>query len=278
MTIASGRNAAEMPHVYAVVSRRAKGVSVGIDLNTNRACNWRCIYCQVPDLVRAKAPPVDIGCLSRELTDLLESITHGDYMARHVPEGLRTLSDIAIAGSGEPTLSKQFDQVVEAVLCSLQSFDLVGKVKIVLITNGSQMHVPEVQRGIAAMSKMGGEVWFKLDSATPEGRRGINGAGISTRRVYSNLRLAAGLCRTRIQTMVLAVDGIPPSEQSQQAWLQFVGQVLEKKIPIVDVLLYGLDRPSAQSEASRLENVPRTWIERFASRIESLGLPVQINP
>ena len=46
------RNAAGLRYVYPVVSRRAGGVSVGINLNPNNACNWRCVYCQVPRLVR----------------------------------------------------------------------------------------------------------------------------------------------------------------------------------------------------------------------------------
>ncbi len=43
------RDATGMQYVYAVVSRRAGGVSVGINLNPNNACNWACVYCQVPD-------------------------------------------------------------------------------------------------------------------------------------------------------------------------------------------------------------------------------------
>ena len=62
-----GRDAAGFTYVYPVLSRRAGGVSVGINLNPNNACNWRCVYCQVPDLVRGKAPPADLPQLRREL-------------------------------------------------------------------------------------------------------------------------------------------------------------------------------------------------------------------
>ena len=50
------RDSAGMTYVYPVVSRRAGGVSVGINLNPNNACNWACVYCQVPDLARGTAP------------------------------------------------------------------------------------------------------------------------------------------------------------------------------------------------------------------------------
>ncbi len=54
------RSFISMTYVYPVVSRRAGGVSVGINLNPNNACNWHCAYCQVPDLVRGAAPEIDL--------------------------------------------------------------------------------------------------------------------------------------------------------------------------------------------------------------------------
>jgi len=62
-----GRDDAALRYVYPVVSRRAGGVSVGINLNPNNACNWRCIYCQVPDLTRGAAPAIDLTILEAEL-------------------------------------------------------------------------------------------------------------------------------------------------------------------------------------------------------------------
>jgi wyosine [tRNA(Phe)-imidazoG37] synthetase (radical SAM superfamily) len=45
------RDISGMKYIYPVVSRRAGGVSIGINLNVNNACNWRCVYCQVPNLM-----------------------------------------------------------------------------------------------------------------------------------------------------------------------------------------------------------------------------------
>ena len=41
------RSFAENLYVYPVLSRRAGGISIGINLNRNQFCNFRCIYCQV---------------------------------------------------------------------------------------------------------------------------------------------------------------------------------------------------------------------------------------
>ena len=100
------RDSAGMTYVYPVVSRRAGGVSVGINLNPNNACNWACVYCQVPNLTRGTAPDIDLAQLEAELRAMLDDILHGDFMRSRVPEGARRLNDIALSGNGEPTSAR----------------------------------------------------------------------------------------------------------------------------------------------------------------------------
>ena len=59
------RNIFQGKYIYPVVSRRAGGLSLGINLNTNNACNWQCIYCEVPNLVRGKPEPIDLKELEK---------------------------------------------------------------------------------------------------------------------------------------------------------------------------------------------------------------------
>ena len=82
------RSSEGLRYVYAVVSRRSRGVSVGVNLNPNNACNWACSYCQVPDLTLGRAPEIDLARLERELRGLLEEIVRGDWLTRRVPEGV----------------------------------------------------------------------------------------------------------------------------------------------------------------------------------------------
>jgi wyosine [tRNA(Phe)-imidazoG37] synthetase (radical SAM superfamily) len=269
------RDVAGLVYVYPVVSRRAGGVSVGINLNPNDACNWRCVYCQVPNLVRGAAPPIDVDRLEAELRELLGQVRAPAWLAAHVEEPHRRLVDVAFSGNGEPTTSHQLDEIVARVLAVLDDEGLGGLGKV-LITNGSMMHRPEVLAAVARLGRAGGEVWLKLDSATAAGRRAYNDAASSPAQARAGLRACAARCRTRLQTCVVALDGQPPSEAEQAAYLAFLAEELAAGTPIVDVLLYGMARPSQQPAAPRLSRLPEAWLEGYAAQIRGVGLPVVV--
>src|SRR5436189_1514220 len=71
------RTFADNLYVYAVVSRRSKGVSIGVNLNPDKVCNFDCVYCQVD----RKTPPVvrdvDEARLLEELEVMLDLVTMG---------------------------------------------------------------------------------------------------------------------------------------------------------------------------------------------------------
>jgi wyosine [tRNA(Phe)-imidazoG37] synthetase (radical SAM superfamily) len=251
---------------------------VGINLNPNNACNWACVYCQVPDLTRGAAPEIDLAQLEAELRAMLADLLHGDFMQTRVPEGARRLNDIALSGNGEPTSAKAFPQVIELIGRVMKDFGLLGTIKLVLITNGSLADRPRVQDGLQKMAALNGEVWFKFDSATASGMRCINQTRISPDKQFERLAVAARLCPTWLQTCVFALDGAPPSEAEQAAYLAAVTCIQQKAIPVQGVLLYGLARPSMQPQAGRLSALPAAWLEAFADQIRAAGLTVKVSP
>ena len=263
-------------YVYPVVSRRAGGLSVGINLNTNNACNWRCIYCQVPNLVRGAPLPVSLPDLNFELTSFLQKVMVGNYLSEEIPEEMRRLNDIAFSGNGEPTSSPNFSDVVELVAQARSDLSVDASVKTVLITNGSLIHQKDVQLGIRRIKTITGEVWFKVDSVTKEGVARINDSPFSLRKTSSNLETVASLCDTWIQTCVFDFDGLPPSEHEQNSYLKFLRDVaLNAKVR--GVLLYGVARKSYQPEAPRISRLDLSWLESFSKKILNLGLAVKIS-
>jgi pyruvate-formate lyase-activating enzyme len=269
------RDAAGLKYVYPVISRRAGGVSVGVNLNPNNKCNWRCVYCQVPELSRGNAPKIDVTQLRAELDGFLRDLLQGDFMQRRVPEGARRIADIAISGNGEPTSARAFPDVVEAIVEAMREFELAGKIRFTLITNGSLMGRDYVQRGIAQMGEHGGEVWFKFDRALPELRRFINGTALSNQHIAENLKIAASLCPTWLQTCVFTLDGEPPGKAERDAYLGFLSELADT--PIQGVLLYGLARESMQPEAPRLGKLPAVWLEEFAEAIRKRKIAVKVS-
>lgn len=269
------RDVVGMRYVYPVISRRAGGVSIGINLNVNNACNWRCIYCNVPNLTRGSPPPIELDILERELRTFLNDVLHGDFMQRYVHEDDRQLKDIAFSGNGEPTSAKEFPQVLALVEKILSDFGLLGTIKLRLITNGSLMDKPAVLESMRHLARCNGEVWFKVDAGTKEDIARINDVTLNPQSHIQRLQSCAKSCPTFIQTCMFALDGKPPAEAHIQAYIALISQV---KDVIQGVHLYGLARLSLQPEAGRLSRLPAEWLETMAQRIRQLGITVYVSP
>src|SRR5439155_26706250 len=69
--------------VYCVISQRARGVSLGVNMNPDKRCNFDCVYCEVDRRERGGTRRVNISEMKRELEEMLT-------LARD--EGLRTLT------------------------------------------------------------------------------------------------------------------------------------------------------------------------------------------
>lgn len=278
------RDVSGLTYIYPVVSRRAGGVSIGINLNVNNACNWRCVYCQVPNLKRGTPDKIDLVLLEKELRGFLNQLLHGDFMERYVAEGDRHLKDIAFSGNGEPTSAKEFPQVITLVEKVLNDFKLLDDehpiikdqpIKVRLITNGSLMDKDNVLNSVRHLAKVHGEVWFKVDGGTPEDVARVNDVNINIASVIKRLKACAAACPTFVQTCMFGLDGKPPSESHISAYIQLLAEV---KDDIKGVHLYGLARPSYQEEAPRLSRLPAESLEKIADKIRALGLTVFVSP
>ncbi|MGZ4955985.1 MAG: radical SAM protein [Methylobacter sp.] len=272
------RDIAGLKYVYPVLSRRAGGLSIGINFNTNNACNWRCIYCQVPDLKIGAAPDLDFQLLEDELRFFLDDVLNGDFYQRFQVDGdKQVIKDIAISGNGEPTSLKDFDRAVALIGRVATEVGVLPKSDFVLITNGSLVHRPSIQNGLKKLREYGGEVWFKLDSATEEGRALINNAGQSCQASVDNLLLCARLCPTKLQTCLLVYDKQGLSSKEKDAFVDLLRKIKTKGCVLNGVMLYTIARPSLQPESSRLERLPVETLNAFADEIRLLGFDVLVS-
>src|SRR5262245_49404644 len=161
----------ENKFVYPVLSRRSRGISIGVNLNPDKVCNFDCIYCQVDRRSEAETKFVETARLLAELDDMLSLVKSGELFKdepfRNVPANRRRLNDIAFSGDGEPTTFRNFDEIV-ATVARLKSRHGLNDVKLVLITNASMFHRPAVARGLALLDENNGEIWAKLEAGTDD--------------------------------------------------------------------------------------------------------------
>ena len=272
------RHIAGMTYVYPVMSRRAGGLSIGINFNPNNACNWRCVYCQVPELQRGTAPEMDLAKLSAELNYVLDYVLNGQFFDDYqVPLEQRQIKDLAISGNGESTSLKRFDQAVALIGEIGRQWGLFPGCRFILISNGSLIHHQPVQQGLKTLAKFNGELWFKIDSASTAGRALINNSSLSDRQLLENLSLASQLCTTRIQTCMLHFQ-TAWSEREKQTYLDLLQRLKDQHIKIAEVLLYSVARQSFQSEAAEISSFSLDELDSMAEAISALGYTVKVTP
>src|SRR5438105_758123 len=165
------RTFADNLYVYAVVSRRSKGVSIGLNLNPDKLCNFDCVYCQVDRSTPGPVRDVDLDRLRDELEDMLDRVLSGRLFEeehfRQTPEALQRLNDIAFSGDGEPTTCPEFPEIVEMV-AEIKKRRGLDDVKLVLITNATMFHRERVGQGLKTLLANKGEIWAKLEAGTED--------------------------------------------------------------------------------------------------------------
>lgn len=241
--------------VYPVLSRRSKGISLGVNLNPDKICNFDCIYCQVDRTTTSETRFVGTERLLHELEELLRLASSGELFYtpkfQSTPAHLRRLNDIAFSGDGEPTTYTNFDEIIDACADVKRRLSL-DDVKMVLITNASMFHRPHVQRGLALLDRNNGEIWAKLDAGTEPYFQRIDRTKISFRQVLNNITAAAQVRPIVIQSLFMRVAGEGPSPSELDAYCDRLREIMAAGGQIKLVQIYTVARRPAESYVSSL--------------------------
>ena len=269
----------ENKFVYPVLSRRSRGISIGINLNPDRVCNFDCIYCQVDRRSESETKFVEMTQLLSELDAMLTFVTSGDIYRNEqfstVPEELRRLNDIAFAGDGEPTTFRNFDDIVEQV-AAVKRRHQQDDVKLVLITNASMFHRHHVEQGLAVLDQNNGEIWAKLETGTEEYYQLVERTKIPFSQVLKNILVAARKRPLVIQSLFMNVNGIPPADAEIVAYCERVHDLINDGGQIKLVQIYTVARPPAESfvsalRADELESIAAKLLARTGLDVEVFG-------
>jgi wyosine [tRNA(Phe)-imidazoG37] synthetase (radical SAM superfamily) len=251
------RTFAENRYVYAVVSRRSKGVSIGLNLNPDKVCNFDCVYCQVDRTTPGMERDVDVPRLLAELETMLDLVASGELFAierfAQTPPTLRRLNDVAFSGDGEPTTCPEFPQLVEAVAAIKRQRGL-DDVKIILITNATMFHRPAVRDALTLLAANGGEIWAKLDAGTETYYHRVERTTIPLARVLENITAVAQTQPLVIQSLFLKMDGEGPSALEQEAYCRRLNEITQAGGRINLVQVYTVARRPAETFVTPLTN------------------------
>ena len=272
-------------YVYPVVSRRAKGISIGINLTPDKTCNFNCLYCCVdrsPPFAFTQHKPgggVELPTLRAELTAMLALINSGVLYTvdpfDKIPPELRRINDIALSGDAEPTACPNFPEVCHLVT----DFTKNTPTKLVIITNATLFQQLKVKAALTWLStnNKNAEVWAKLDAGSDAYYHLINRTSVSFSRVLGNILWYSQIRPITIQSLFMNVFNRPPTADEINAYIARLSAILAAKGKIQLVQLYTIARKTNEAFVTPLSEAE---LQSIAARVRAAipTLPVEVYP
>lgn len=262
--------------VYAVVSARARGLSVGINICPDKHCNFMCVYCEVRRNGDPREGQLEVDAMAAELKKTLTFVRGGRLRERPwyraLPDELLQLRHVALSGDGEPTLSPNFADALQAVVHvrALSGFPFF---KIVLLTNATGLDLPHVQHGLKHFT-LSDEVWAKLDGGTQAYVNRVNRASVPLEKILSNILLLGRQRPVVIQSLFPAINGEEPPLEEIEQYAQRLLELKKAGAQISLVQIYSATRPSPNSESGHL---PLKVLSRIAHTVrQTTGLTAEV--
>ena len=260
--------------VYAVISSRAGGLSLGVNMNPDRHCNFDCSYCEVDRHTPATESRLVVDVMAAELRRAIHSVQQGQLRHRpsyqSLPDELLKLRHVALSGDGEPTLAENFVEAVQAVV---RVRALGGFFKIVLITNGTGLDQPQVLRGLELLTKSD-EIWIKLDGGTQGFIDKVNRPDVPLEKILANIQLLGHQRPVVIQSLFAAIHGDEPPFDEIKQYAQRLKELKDAGAQISLVQIYSAARPGAHSEWGHL---PLRVLSQIAQTVrQNTGLRTEV--
>jgi wyosine [tRNA(Phe)-imidazoG37] synthetase (radical SAM superfamily) len=262
--------------VYVVISARARGLSIGLNLNPDRLCNFNCVYCEV----NRQAPPagyeLDVGVMASELEKTLVLIHSGQIrrMARYggLSADLVRLRHVAFSGDGEPTLCAQFAEAVQEAV-HVRARRVFPFFKLVLITNGASLDLDPVTEGLRYFTGED-EIWVKLDAGTQDYMARINRSKIPLDKVMENTWLIGRKRPIIIQSLFPLLDGWEPLPEEIDEYIHRLHELKDGGAMISLVQVFSATRPAAHPDCG---HIPLQSLTRICRRIKTeTGLRAEV--
>jgi wyosine [tRNA(Phe)-imidazoG37] synthetase (radical SAM superfamily) len=270
------RDFLENRFVYAVISPRAKGLSLGVNMNPDKKCNFDCIYCEVNRNEPARETRLNVPVMAAELRRTLAEVYGGRLQQQpryaKLPHELMRLHHVTLSGDGEPTLAPNFFEAVQAVV-HVRAQSQVPFFKIVLVTNSTGLDRPQVQQGLRILDPAD-EIWAKLDGGTQAYLNAINRPDVSIEEILSNILLVARERPVVIQSLFPSVNGMEPTTDEINEYVRRLDKLKTAGARIALVQIYSATRPISHVGCGHLRLKSLSYIARVVR--ETTGLKAEV--
>ena len=263
-------------YVYVVMSARAGGLTVGLNLNPNNECNFKCVYCEIDHGSQSVHGEVDVALATQELQKTLLLINSGEIRKRpyysKLPKELLQLRHVALSGHGEPTLCPQFPEILEAV-SHIRAQGRFSFYKIVVITNASNLDQENIQRSLKLLTTKD-EIWAKLEAGSEDYMQRVNHADIPLSKVVSNIILTGKHHPVVIQSLFPLINEKEPSDLEILEYCGRLKEITAAGATISLVQIYSASRPMLGTNVGHLRLKTLSQIAKTV-RVET-GLRVEL--
>jgi wyosine [tRNA(Phe)-imidazoG37] synthetase (radical SAM superfamily) len=261
---------------YVVISPRARGLSVGVNMNPDKKCQFNCVYCEVDRQTNQGGPELDVAAMASELKTTLDYVQCGRlrelHAYRRVPDELLRLRHVALSGDGEPTLAPRFAEALQAVL-HVRALGGLSFFKLVLITNAVALDLPQVQGAIGHLTK-DDEIWAKLDGGTAAYLNKVNGVSVPLPKILANILTVGRQRPVVIQSLFPAINGQEPPMQEIDEYAHRLLELKEGGARISLVQIYSATRPMPHPECGHL---PLKVLSNIAQTVRQVsGLKAEV--
>ena len=260
--------------VYAVISSRAGGLSLGVNVNPDKRCNFECAYCEVDRRTPARENRLNVDMMATELAKTISYLNSGRLADRpwyqSLPPELLRLRQVALSGDGEPTLAPNFVEAVQAVVRTRA----LGKFfKIVLYTNGTGLDQSHILRGLEFLTRSD-EVWIKLDGGTQEFIDKVNHPDVPLEKILSNILLVGKIRPVVVQSLFPAIYGEEPPFEEIREYAARLKELKSLGAQISLVQIYSAARPGISGEWGHL---PLRVLSQIAQTVrQTTGLRTEV--
>ena len=262
--------------VYAVISPRARGLSIGVNMNPDKRCDFDCEYCEVNRLSPSRDPVLDVDVMADELQRTLAMAFSGELqnfsIYRNIPRELLEVRHVALSGDGEPTLCPNFLDAVRTV-AYVRALGRFPFFKLVLLTNASGLDLREVEDGLKLFTPSD-EIWAKLDAGTQEYMDRVNHPSCRLEKILENILYVARQRPVIIQSLFPLLDGVEPSAEEIERYIERLRDLKNAGAQISLVQIYSATRPTTHSGCGHL---PLKTLTHIARRVrEASGLCAEV--